>query len=90
VQNISDFVKERAGGGGTSSLKMKWNRKQLFPWHIQHKNLSFVQIDHKKKIKSITPVSLKIKVLAFINTLEFHFELFDQSNIDVWLSLMFK
>jgi hypothetical protein len=23
VQNISDFVKERAGGEGTSSLKMK-------------------------------------------------------------------
>jgi hypothetical protein len=45
--------------------------------------LSFVQIDHKKKIKSITPVSLKIKVNAFINTLEFHFELLDQSNIYV-------
>jgi len=45
--------------------------------------LSFVQIDHKKKIKSITQVSLKIKFNAFINTLEFHFELLDKSNIYV-------
>jgi len=31
VQNISDSVKEKEGGKGTSSLKMEVNLKQLLP-----------------------------------------------------------